>query len=154
MRGMAPEHDLTRLLRSMRPSLNPGRYVFSTVTGPVPADVQPVVTVAEAEGRTLVLPQHEADTAGLDYDYVAGWITLRVNSALDAVGLTEAVAGELARAGLSCNVVAGYHHDHLFVPYDRAPEAVTVLEALAHRGARADTRPASAAPSQPPPIPS
>lgn len=139
MRGMAAERDLTRLLRSLRPALNPGRYVFTTVAGPVPADVQPVVTVTEAEGRTLVLPQHEADAAGLGYDYVAGWITLRVNSALDAVGLTEAVAGELARAGLSCNVVAGYHHDHLFVPYDRAPDALAVLEALAHRGTRADT---------------
>jgi hypothetical protein len=62
---------------------------------------------------------------------VAGWITLRVTSALDAVGLTAAVAGELAQAGLSCNVIAGYHHDHLFVPYDRAPSAVAVLEALA-----------------------
>jgi uncharacterized protein len=141
MRGMAPERDLTRLLRSLRPALNPGRFVFTTVAGPVPPGVQPVVTVAEAEGRTLVLPQHEADAAGLDYDYLAGWITLQVNSALDAVGLTGAVAGELAEAGLSCNVVAGYHHDHLFVPYDRAAEAITVLEALARRGTRADTLP-------------
>jgi uncharacterized protein len=139
---MAAERDLTRLLRGLRPALNPGRFVFTTVTGPVPVGVQPVVTVAEPEGRTLVLPQHEADAAGLGYDYVAGWITLRVSSALDAVGLTAAVAGELARAGLSCNVVAGYHHDHLFVPHDRAAEAVTVLAALAHRASGADSPPA------------
>ena len=130
---MAAERDLTRLLSGMRPVLNPGRFVFTTVPGPVPPGIQPVVTVAEAEGRTLVLPQHEADAAGLGYDYVAGWITLRVTSALDAVGLTAAVAGELAEAGLSCNVVAGYHHDHLFVPYDQAPSAVAVLAALARR---------------------
>jgi hypothetical protein len=111
------------------------------VAGPVPPGVQPVVTVTEPEGRTLVLPQHEADAAGLGYDYVAGWITLRVNSALDAVGLTAAVAGELARAGLSCNVIAGYHHDHLFVPHDRSAEAVTVLEALARRAAGDDRPP-------------
>lgn len=130
---MAAERDLTRLISGMRPVLNPGRFVFTTVTGPVPPGVQPVVTVAEAEGRTLVLPQHEADAAGLGYDYVAGWITLTVTSALDAIGLTAAVAGELAEAGLSCNVVAGYHHDHLFVPHDRATEAVRVLAALARR---------------------
>lgn len=128
---MAAERDLARLLRGLRPSLNPGRFVFTTVPGPVPPGVSPVVTVAEAEGVTLVLPQHEADAAGLGYNYVAGWITLRVTSALDAVGLTAAVAGELARAGLSCNVVAGYHHDHLFVPYDRAAEAAARLEAVA-----------------------
>jgi uncharacterized protein len=132
---MAAERDLSRLLRGLRPQLNPGRFVFSTVTGPVPPGVQPVVTVTETEGRTLVLPQHEADAAGLGYDHVAGWITLRVNSALDAVGLTAAVAGELARAGLSCNVIAGYHHDHLFVPHDRSAEALAVLNALAQRAA-------------------
>ena len=129
------ERDLVRLLRGLRPELHPGRFVFTTVPGPVPPGLSPVVTVAEAEGRTLVLAQHEADAAGLGYDYVAGWITLRVTSALDAVGLTAAVASELAQAGLSCNVVAGYHHDHLFVRYDRAPSAVAVLEALARRGA-------------------
>jgi hypothetical protein len=138
---MAAERDLTRLLRALRPELNPGRFVFTTVAGQVPPGVQPVVTVTEPEGRTLVLPQHEADAAGLGYDYVAGWITLRVNSALDAVGLTAAVAGELARAGLSCNVIAGYHHDHLFVPHDRSAEAVTVLEALARRAAGDDRPP-------------
>jgi uncharacterized protein len=132
---MAAERDLSRLLRGLRPELNPGRFVFTTVTGPVPPGVQPVVTVAEPEGRTLVLPQHEADAAGLGYGYVAGWITLRVNSALDAIGLTAAVAGELARAGLSCNVIAGYHHDHLFVPHDRSAEALAVLNALAQRAA-------------------
>jgi len=130
---MTAERDLARLLSGLRPSLNPGRFVFTTVPGPVPPGVSPVVTVAEAEGVTLVLPQHEADAAGLGYDYVAGWITLRVTSALDAVGLTAAVASELARAGLSCNMVAGYHHDHLFVPCDRAAEAASRLEALARR---------------------
>ncbi len=118
----------------MRPQLNPGRYVFSTVDGGgVPAGVTPVVTVAEQEGLTLVVRLEDADTVGLPYDYVAGWITLRVHSALEAVGLTAAVARELADIGVSCNVVAGFHHDHLFVPYERAAEAVAALEALAHR---------------------
>lgn len=94
-----------------------------------------VVTVAEEEGLTLVLPQQEADAAGLAYEYVAGWITLRVHSALEAVGLTAAVARELAAAGLSCNVVAGFHHDHLFVPYERVADAVALLEDLARRSA-------------------
>nr|WP_238419874.1 ACT domain-containing protein [Streptomyces taklimakanensis] len=122
----------------MRPELDPVRYAFVTVSGDrVPPGLSPVVTVAEAEGLTLVVPEEEADRAGLDHDYAAGRITLRVHSALDAVGLTAAVAAELASAGLSCNVVAGYHHDHLFVPHERAEEAVRLLEALADRSARA-----------------
>lgn len=130
---MTGERDLTKLLRAMRPELDPEPYVFTTVAGEPPAGLRPVVTVAEAEGLTLVLPKTAADAAGLGYDYEAGWITLRVNSALDAVGLTAAVATALAEAGLSCNVVAGFHHDHLFVPYERAAEAMAVLEALAAR---------------------
>ncbi|MFF0425238.1 ACT domain-containing protein [Streptomyces sp. NPDC004520] len=132
---MHAERDLTRLLAGMRPELDPGRYVFTTVDGPAPAGVAPVVTVAEAEGLTLVVRQEEADAAGLAYDYVAGRITLRVHSALDAVGLTAAVATELAAAGLSCNVVAGFHHDHLFVEHDRADEALAVLDRLSRRSA-------------------
>ncbi|MFB7055479.1 ACT domain-containing protein [Streptomyces vinaceus] len=132
---MSGESDLRKLLRGMRPELHEGRYVFCTVpsaTAP-PAGTTPVATVLEAEGLTLVLPQEEADAAGLAYDYTAGWITLRIHSALDAVGLTGAFAAELAAHGLSCNVIAGYHHDHLFVPAERAAEAVAVLEELATR---------------------
>ncbi|MFE2014398.1 ACT domain-containing protein [Streptomyces sp. NPDC059491] len=130
---MTAERDLTRLLAGMRPELDPGRYVFTTVDGPVPDGVAPVVTVAESEGLTLVLRQEEADAAGLAYDYVAGRITLRIHSALDAVGLTAAVAGELAAAGMSCNVVAGFHHDHLFVEHAEAERALAVLDRLAAR---------------------
>lgn len=116
----------------MRPELNPGRFVFTTVPGgETPSGVMPVVTVAEREGLTLVVPEEQAVAARLAYDFVAGWITLRVHSALDAVGLTAAVSLALTDAGLSCNVIAGYHHDHLFVPYERAGEALSVLEALA-----------------------
>lgn len=129
---MAGETDLGKLLASMRPRLNPGAYVFTTVPASVsPTGVTPVVTVVEDEDLTLVLRHDEADAAGLAYDFVAGWITLLVHSALQAVGLTAAVADALARAGLSCNVVAGFYHDHLFVPYDRVAEALMVLGRLA-----------------------
>ncbi|MEU8519959.1 ACT domain-containing protein [Streptomyces sp. NBC_01216] len=133
---MSAERDLTRLLAGMSPELDPGRYVFTTVTGPVPPDVTPLVTVREPEGLTLVVAQQDADRAALPYDYVAGWITLRVHSALDAVGLTAAVSRALADAGLSCNVVAGFHHDHLFVEHGRAQEALTALEALSRGSTR------------------
>ncbi|GAA2441505.1 ACT domain-containing protein [Streptomyces lavendulocolor] len=133
---MSAERDLTRLVAGMRPELNRGRFVFVSVEGTaVPPGLHPVVTVAESEGLTLVIPQEEADTASLPYDYVAGWITLRVHSALDAVGLTAAVARQLADAGLSCNVVAGFHHDHLFVEHARAAEALTALRRLAEDSA-------------------
>ncbi|MBW5480633.1 ACT domain-containing protein [Streptomyces bambusae] len=128
---MPAEKDLHKLLAGMRPELNPGEYVFTVAPdGRIPADARPVATIAEEEGLTLVLPRQDADRAGLVYDYVAGWITLRVHSALDAVGLTAAVAEALTQAAISCNVIAGFHHDHLFVPHDSAARAVAVLEEL------------------------
>ncbi|MFI7100570.1 ACT domain-containing protein [Streptomyces sp. NPDC050161] len=130
---MPGERDLRTLLRGMRPEPHPDRYVFTTVPGAVPPDLTPVATVTEDEGTTLVLRQEDADRAGLGYDYVAARITLRVHSALEAVGLTAAVAGALADAGISCNVIAGFHHDHLFVPHALADRTLRVLDTLAAR---------------------
>jgi hypothetical protein len=130
---MAGETNLDRLLSTMSPVLNDGAYVFTIVDTGIPAGLSPVVTVREKEGLTLVLGKEEADSAGLEYDYVAAWITLEVHSALDAVGLTAAVSSVLKDAGISCNVVAGFTHDHLFVPADKAQQALAALGTLSQR---------------------
>lgn len=125
------ETDLHRLLRGMSPVRVPGDYVYALAVDGVPAGVAPVVTVREAEGTTLVLRRDEADRLGLPYSFVCAWITLQVHSALAAVGLTAAFAAALTAEGISANVVAGFHHDHLFVPVDRADDALTALRKLA-----------------------
>ncbi len=135
----AENAELRRLLRDLSPRLNDGRYVYTQATGSVPEGVpagvpegaHPVVTVREDEGLTLVLPQQQADDLGLPYSYVAAWITLQVPSALQAVGLTAAISTVLAVAGISANVVAGFHHDHVFVPYARGEDAMRALATLA-----------------------
>ena len=129
---MAAETNLKKLIRDMSPRLNPGEYVFSAVEGErVPTDWAAVGWFREREGTTVILPRRRADALGLDYSFVGAWITLDVRSALEAVGLTAAVSHALAQAAISCNVVAGYYHDHLFVPADEAERALEVLQALA-----------------------
>jgi len=50
--------------------------------------------------------------------------------ALSAVGLTAVFAGGArGRRDSSANVVAGFHHDHVFVPLALADEALGVLSA-------------------------
>ena len=128
---MPPLHNLRQLLQNLSPERNPGTYVFTTVCDTAGIErTLPVATVREPEGITLVLKQEVADGLGLVYTYRAAWITLRVHSDLAAVGLTAAVATALAEEGISCNVIAGYYHDHLFVEVERAEVALEVLRRL------------------------
>ena len=131
---MPGERDLEILLRSADPEVRPGSFVFVVVHDDALLDqLDPEATIRESEGLTAVVRRERADALGVPYDYLAAWITLRVHSALDAVGLTAAVSSALARAGISCNVIAGYHHDHLLVPADRAADALEALSGLSGR---------------------
>jgi len=127
-----PITDLAELLRSMRPTLNPGVYAFVSLphgTGAEP--LQPIATFREPEGLSVIVD--ERAVAGRPVLFRSAWITLAVHSDLAAVGLTAAVAAALASAGISCNVVAAAFHDHLFVPVAFAEAAMSVLTALAAR---------------------
>ena len=85
------------------------------------------------EGTTIILERKKADQLKLNYSFVAAWITLNVHSALDAVGLTAIVANELTENRISCNVVAGYYHDHIFVDKDAADNAINALIELSNK---------------------
>jgi len=125
------ERNLQKLLAAADPELRPGVYVFVTTPEPLTLSAKDLIMqFREAEGWTLILPQAVADAHGLAYEYTAAWITMRVHSALDAVGFTAAFAGALGENGISCNVVAGYHHDHLFVASADGQRAVEVLRGL------------------------
>lgn len=131
---MGGESDLQVLIDSMQPELRRGRFVF-VACAEVPGGAEPIAWVREDEGVTVVLGKEMADLLGLPYDFVAAMITLRVHSSLAAVGLTAAVSRALAEAGISCNVIAGYHHDHLFVPHEDGQRAVELLRGLPARRA-------------------
>lgn len=129
---MSGERDLDVLVRSMDPVARPDVYAVATVDGYAAlAGVAPDATVREDEGLTVVVPLATARALQLDIAFEAAWITLRVHSALDAVGLTAAFSAALAEAGISCNVLAGRFHDHLLVPADRRDDALAALRALA-----------------------
>jgi hypothetical protein len=123
------ETDLAVLLRTMEPVLFPAAYGYAICDGPLPFAA--FATVAEDEGMTVVAPLAAMQAAGLVSDPWAR-ISLTVHSDLAAVGLTAAFAGALGREGISCNVIAGVHHDHLFVQWDRRADAMAALKALSN----------------------
>ena len=128
---MTGETDLQRLLATMRPVLNPGEYVFCSTTEATAIPPQLVLgSFREPEGLTLIVAREVADSFGLPYGHLMAWLTLTVHSSLAAVGLTAAVAGALTKEDISCNVVAAYYHDHLFVSHAAADRALGVLQRL------------------------
>ena len=122
------ERDLTILLRTMEPVLHPAPYGYAVWSGGL-LPVTPFATVLEAEGLTVVAPLAEMRAAGMAPEPWAR-ISLTVASDLAAVGLTAAFATALGNEGISCNVIAGFHHDHLFVQWDRRADSVATLRRL------------------------
>lgn len=137
-----PISNLAQLLCSMEPVRNPGVYVFASLPhGSDVSALQPVVTVQEREGITVVVDEAVAQTAQLQVLFRAAWITLNVHSDLQAVGLTAAFASALGQANISCNVIAGAFHDHIFVPVESADDAMTTLRSLQEKHAAMSSNP-------------
>ncbi len=128
---MTGETDLQKLLKEMRPELNAGEYVYCLADSKEQAVLmEPLCYFFEKEGVTMILPQEKADAMNIPYTITYVWITLTVHSSLEAVGLTAAFSNALKEAKISCNVVAAFYHDHIFVPSKDAQHAMKVLEAL------------------------
>ena len=142
---MTPAVDsLPLLLRHLSPRLNPGEYVFATVPDTMVLPVGAVVaSMREAEGLSVVLAADQAEAWGLPCDSRYAWITLAVYSDLQAVGLTAAFATALGREGISCNVVAGHFHDHIFVPAAQCVAAMAALHGLQSSAQAAQDAPGS-----------
>lgn len=126
------------MLARLDPQLDPAAYLFCLVTEtPCAALVADALMLfREAEGTTLILDQERARAAGVEGEGPYRRITLGVHSSLEAVGLQAAVAAALTDADISTNMVAAFHHDHVFVPAARLDAALTALEALADPAAQ------------------
>ncbi|GAA4354393.1 ACT domain-containing protein [Kangiella marina] len=121
--------DLSRLLSELNPVMDEQDYVFCTVTE-LPVGINPIATFHEEEGLSLVCFKAQAQAANINFQGTFKKITLTVYSSLEAVGLTAAVSNVLAKAGISANMVAAYHHDHVFVPSEQAEEALILIKGL------------------------
>ena len=131
---MSGEKNLDTLLRTMKPVLNDGNFVFCTVKDIAQLNLNDILLFfKEEEGVTIIVEQTIADDLQLDYSFVASWITLTVHSSLEAVGLTAAFSKALAEEQISCNVVAGYFHDHIFVDKKMADKAMAALNRLSEK---------------------
>ncbi len=128
---MTRENNTNSLIKNVAPKLNKGRFVFVTSNEPekIPSS-ELLCQFREKEGKTFILEKDIADKYGLSYFFIASWITLTVHSSLEAVGLTARVSTALAKEGISCNAIAAYYHDHIFVPYKDTDRAMNILRKI------------------------
>lgn len=126
------ETDLTAMLATLDVERRAGTFTFVAVEVPTPGLLAAAHgMVKEGKLTTLVLPVESARRAGLPVVVEMAWLSLTVQSSLEAVGLTAAFSKILGDRGISCNVLAGYHHDHILVPIDRVVDAIAALRPAA-----------------------
>ncbi len=121
-----PITDTDAMIAGMQPDLQPGDFAFVVWPDNKPWPDGTRASCVEAEGLSLIVSIDSApqDTVPMHC------ITLQVHSSLEGVGLTAAVSGALARHGIPANMVAGYHHDHIYVPAAQSQDALRVLQDL------------------------
>ncbi|MFK7741254.1 MAG: ACT domain-containing protein [Planctomycetota bacterium] len=121
-------------MSALQPRRREGVFaVVSVQGGPLALDCEALAVeamVREAEGWTLVMPLERAQAAGLSVLLECAWLTLGLETSLEAIGITARVAGKLAAHGIACNVLAGACHDHILVPVARAAEAQEAIATI------------------------
>jgi hypothetical protein len=134
---MIPETNLQKLLANMMPELHSGEYVFASVKVDDSKIAQDAVVgwFREPEGITVILERSAATEAGIESSFPSRMITLTIHSSLEAVGFMAVITNRLAAAGISVNAISAYHHDHLFVPLQKADKAMQILLTLMEEAA-------------------
>ena len=118
------------MLLTLSVERRPGVFTYVAVKEMTPTLLDAAhATVDEGEMTTVVLSEEAAERTGHPVVVRLAWLTLTVRSSLEAVGLTAAVSARLTDEGISCNILAGYRHDHLLVPVDRVDDAIGALTA-------------------------
>tara|TARA_B110000263_G_scaffold237584_1_gene237993 strand:- start:23 stop:418 length:396 start_codon:yes stop_codon:yes gene_type:complete len=128
---MASEKKNQTILKKLNPKLNDGEYVFCSVDNIEKIDCNKILgSFKEKEGISIIISKKEAVNLRLSFSFIAAWITLTVSSTLEDVGLTAAFSNALNKNGISCNVISGYYHDHIFVNINDKDKAMNILKNL------------------------
>lgn len=130
---MTSENSLDLALANLDPHLE-AEYIFASLES-VPPGLDPFAVVHEPEGYTVVVLASQAAQYGLATEERYARITAQAHTSLQAVAITATVTSTIASRGIACNVIAGYHHDHFFVPAERAGEALALMQALSNQAA-------------------
>jgi hypothetical protein len=118
------------------PHLAEGKYYFATVDESQLMNLANylggiVAIFREDEGLAAVVSEDiKDDIAGLSDKGLKGpfaLITIGAQTDLYAVGILAKITRALVKEKIAVNAFSAYHHDHLFVPYEKKEDAMHVL---------------------------
>lgn len=130
---MAGIKDLTEIFKHLQIDINEVNAVYVTVPTDFDQDLlnfEPICMFKENEGTTLIIPESQASRIDFEKSKPMAWLTVKAHTDLESIGFTAALSAALWSVEIICNVIAGYYHDHLFVPVDDAQRAKDTLEEL------------------------
>lgn len=132
------EANLLTLLQNMQPELQDGEFVFCSMDPKIASEFHfsPIGQFLEEEGLTLILAKDEAEANQLEFTFPCRKITLNVHSSLEAIGFLAVVTEKLAQHGICVNAISAYFHDHLFVPSEKAEDAMRTLSDVVKQSLR------------------
>ncbi len=124
--------DLNVLIKNMKPKIALAEYVFCVVSEAKfrLMNIKPICTFREREGVTAIIDKASADSNGIHYTGTWKLISISIYSDLHSIGFLAAITAKLAEAGISVNIVSAYHHDHLFVPLEKAQACMQLLKKM------------------------
>ena len=129
------KHNLEDILRNLDPKLVDGCFIFMSSNedyNELFCKFNPIATFKEKEGMTLVISEEDAEKFSVSYDSKFRCLSLGVHSSLESYGLISTISEALTKERISCNVFAGFFHDHIFVQEDKANRALEVIKFLSH----------------------
>jgi hypothetical protein len=115
-------------MKKLNPFLNDGAYVFIKIADAEQIPQEFVAVFKEAEGYTVILKENDLSKEKYKSVFRAAWITFAANTDLNDLGITAAFSKVLSENGISCNVFAPIHHDHIFVPFEQGQKALNLLK--------------------------
>ena len=98
--------NINEIIKKLNPKLNKGEYVFCSVNNLKKFNSKKIIgTFKEKKGLSIIIEKDEGVNLSLSYSFIAAWITLKVNSSLESIGLTATFSNALSNNGISCNVI-------------------------------------------------
>ncbi len=102
-------------------------YVYCSLNNNPFSNDEILFSFKEKEGVTYLVLKTVAEHHNIPCNESWALISLETTTSLSATGITAHISSALAKEKIPCNMIAAFHHDYLFVPFESAERAMIIL---------------------------